>query len=183
VRAGGLDDAAGAIHRLAEPQDAPRTSNTKGRSQSLKRRAANLSVGTRRPLAKGIMTTADLRHSTTPVSGTPLPRCSNRPRRAPVIAAGEGFDRQRRPAYLDGVSSLWCNVHGHRVQKLTGHLRPARALAHDAPGTVQTCRRSLAAELVRRAPRDSTASSADNGSTAVEALDATSTTGSQACGA
>ena len=36
---------------------------------------------------------------------------------APIILRGEGFDLidaggQR---YLDGISSLWCNVHGHAV--------------------------------------------------------------------
>src|SRR3990167_8776768 len=37
-----------------------------------------------------------------------------------VIEKGEGnylVDTQGR-RYLDGVSSLWCNVHGHRVKKL-----------------------------------------------------------------
>ena len=35
---------------------------------------------------------------------------------APVIERGEGawlFDTNGR-RYIDGVSSLWCNVHGHR---------------------------------------------------------------------
>ena len=42
-----------------------------------------------------------------------------------VIAAGEGnylIDREGR-RYLDGVSSLWCNVHGHRHPRLDRALR------------------------------------------------------------
>ena len=38
----------------------------------------------------------------------------------PIIAAGDGFyliDTGGR-RYLDGVSSLWCNVHGHRVPEI-----------------------------------------------------------------
>ena len=39
---------------------------------------------------------------------------------APVIVAGEGFDLidESGQRYLDGVSSLWCNVHGHRVPEI-----------------------------------------------------------------
>ena len=42
-----------------------------------------------------------------------------------VIARGEGsflFDEHGKK-YLDGVSSLWCNVHGHRHPKLDAALR------------------------------------------------------------
>jgi adenosylmethionine---8-amino-7-oxononanoate aminotransferase len=42
-----------------------------------------------------------------------------------VIAAGDGnylIDREGR-RYLDGVSSLWCNVHGHRHPRLDRALR------------------------------------------------------------
>src|SRR5687768_840119 len=39
---------------------------------------------------------------------------------SPVIRAADGFDlidvNGRR--YLDGISSLWCNVHGHRVPEI-----------------------------------------------------------------
>src|SRR5438552_9573564 len=42
-----------------------------------------------------------------------------------VITSGEGFylidsDGNR---YLDGVSSLWCNVHGHRVPEIDNAIR------------------------------------------------------------
>ncbi|NLF33010.1 MAG: adenosylmethionine--8-amino-7-oxononanoate transaminase [Planctomycetes bacterium] len=42
-----------------------------------------------------------------------------------VIERGEGFcliDTEGR-RYIDGVSSLWCNVHGHRVAELDAALR------------------------------------------------------------
>ena len=37
-----------------------------------------------------------------------------------IIEAGEGFfliDTEGKK-YIDGVSSLWCNVHGHKVKKI-----------------------------------------------------------------
>lgn len=44
---------------------------------------------------------------------------------APIIAAADGFDLidvdGRR--YLDGISSLWCNVHGHRVPQIDDAIR------------------------------------------------------------
>jgi len=42
-----------------------------------------------------------------------------------IIERGEGFyliDTDGR-RYIDGVSSLWCNVHGHRVAELDGAIR------------------------------------------------------------
>lgn len=44
---------------------------------------------------------------------------------APIIADADGFDLidadgQR---YLDGISSLWCNVHGHRVPEIDDAIR------------------------------------------------------------
>src|SRR5262245_60186989 len=44
---------------------------------------------------------------------------------APIIERGDGFDLidtdGRR--YLDGISSLWCNVHGHRVPEIDAAIR------------------------------------------------------------
>jgi len=39
---------------------------------------------------------------------------------APVIVSADGFDLvdESGARYLDGVSSLWCNVHGHRVPEI-----------------------------------------------------------------
>ena len=42
-----------------------------------------------------------------------------------IIERGEGnllVDRQGRK-YIDGVSSLWCNLHGHRRQELDDALK------------------------------------------------------------
>ena len=90
-----------------------------------------------------------------------------------VIAAGEGnylVDTEGR-RYLDGVSSLWCNVHGHRHPRLDAALRAQLdriahstflGLAHE-PGI------RLAAELLEVAPRGlSRVFYSDSGSTAVE---------------
>lgn len=44
---------------------------------------------------------------------------------APIIERGEGFflfDTDGR-SYLDGISSLWCNVHGHRVPEIDAAIR------------------------------------------------------------
>ncbi len=90
-----------------------------------------------------------------------------------VIARGEGnflIDREGR-RYLDGVSSLWCNVHGHRHPRLDRALRDQLdRLAHStflglthAPGI------QLAAELLAVAPPSlSRVFYSDSGSTAVE---------------
>ena len=39
---------------------------------------------------------------------------------APIIVQGDGFDLidSKGNRYLDGISSLWCNVHGHRVPEI-----------------------------------------------------------------
>lgn len=81
-------------------------------------------------------------------------------------------------AYLDGVSSLWCNVHGHRHPKLDAALREqldkvahTTALgASNVPGIL------LAKRLVDLAPQDTTEAKSlrhvfftDAGATAVEA--------------
>lgn len=90
-----------------------------------------------------------------------------------VITAGEGnflVDEEGR-RYLDGVSSLWCNVHGHRHPRLDAALAAqAQRLAHSTflglshePGV------RLAAALVEVAPPGLTrVFYSDSGSTAVE---------------
>ncbi len=90
-----------------------------------------------------------------------------------VIAAGDGnflIDTDGR-RYLDGVSSLWCNVHGHRHPRLDRALQDQAAkLAHSTflglshePGI------RLAADLLDVAPRSlSRVFYSDSGSTAVE---------------
>jgi adenosylmethionine-8-amino-7-oxononanoate aminotransferase len=44
---------------------------------------------------------------------------------APIIADADGFDLIDVDGrkYLDGISSLWCNVHGHRVPEIDGAVR------------------------------------------------------------
>lgn len=91
-----------------------------------------------------------------------------------IIERGEGpylFDLQGR-RYLDGVSSLWCNVHGHRRHELDVALR--RQLNHVAHTTLLGLAHPAAIMLARRlveiAPAGLTkVFFSDNGSTAVEA--------------
>jgi adenosylmethionine-8-amino-7-oxononanoate aminotransferase len=92
----------------------------------------------------------------------------------PVIAAGEGFyliDTEGR-RYLDGISSLWCNVHGHRVPEIDGAIRKQLdSIAHSTLlGLANVPSIRLASELVRLAPAGlNHVFFSDNGSTAVEA--------------
>lgn len=91
----------------------------------------------------------------------------------PVIAAAEGFhliDAEGR-RYLDGVSSLWCNVHGHRVVELDAAVRAQLdQVAHSTLlglGNVPSI--ELARELVVRAPAGlSKVFYSDSGATSVE---------------
>jgi adenosylmethionine-8-amino-7-oxononanoate aminotransferase len=72
------------------------------------------------------MTTADLRHLDKQHVWHPFTHMSLWLEDEPlVIAAGDGMylvdsDGNR---YLDGVSSLWCNVHGHRVPHIDAAVR------------------------------------------------------------
>ncbi len=62
---------------------------------------------------------------TTTTSGTFAPMQAYRTEAAPIIEAAEGFqliDVEGR-RYLDGISSLWCNVHGHRVLEIDNAIR------------------------------------------------------------
>ncbi|QDT65831.1 L-Lysine-8-amino-7-oxononanoate aminotransferase [Calycomorphotria hydatis] len=68
----------------------------------------------------------------------------------PVITHGEGFeliDEEGR-RYLDGVSSLWCNVHGHRVPELDQAVK--EQLDHIAHTTLLGLRNDRAEELANR---------------------------------
>ena len=90
-----------------------------------------------------------------------------------VIAAAEGnelIDTEGH-RYLDGVSSLWCNVHGHRHPAIDAAVRAQLdRMAHSTLlglGSVPSI--ELAAELVKIAPRGLTrVFYSDSGSTAVE---------------
>lgn len=92
----------------------------------------------------------------------------------PVIIAGEGFELididGRR--YLDGVSNLWCNVHGHRVPELDAalHAQVDRIAHSTLLGFGNTESIALARELVAVAPSGlNHVFYSDDGSTAVEA--------------
>lgn len=93
---------------------------------------------------------------------------------APIIAAAEGFElidvEGRR--YLDGISSLWCNVHGHRVPEIDAAIRAQLdSVGHTTLlGLSSVPSIQLAAELVRRAPPGlNKVFYSDSGATAVEA--------------
>lgn len=75
---------------------------------------------------------------------------------APVIAAADGFflfDTAGRK-YLDGHSSLWCNIHGHRVPEIDTAIREQLdRVAHSTLlGLGNTPSIELAEELLNRAP-------------------------------
>ncbi|MFO0945936.1 MAG: adenosylmethionine--8-amino-7-oxononanoate transaminase [Planctomycetota bacterium] len=92
----------------------------------------------------------------------------------PIIAAADGFfliDTEGK-RYLDGVSSLWCNVHGHRVPEIDQAIRDQLdQVGHSTLlglGNVPSIQ--LAEQLVRRAPRGlDKVFYSDSGATAVEA--------------
>ena len=90
-----------------------------------------------------------------------------------VIESGDGFylidtDCNR---YIDGVSSLWCNVHGHRVRKIDDAIRTQLdKIAHSTLlGLGQTQSIELAEKLVQIAPVPlEKVFYSDSGATAVE---------------
>jgi adenosylmethionine-8-amino-7-oxononanoate aminotransferase len=90
-----------------------------------------------------------------------------------VIERGEGvylFDTEGR-RYLDGVSSLWCNVHGHRHPTLDAAVRAQlEQVAHTTLlGVTHPAAVELARRLVERAPAGLTrVFFSDDGATAVE---------------
>ena len=90
-----------------------------------------------------------------------------------VISAGEGTDlvdvEGRR--YIDGVSSLWCNVHGHRHPGIDQAIRDQLdRIAHSTMlGLTHGPAAELAGRLVEIAPpRLSRVFYSDSGSTAAE---------------
>jgi len=97
----------------------------------------------------------------------------HRTENVPIIESGDGFflidvDGRR---YLDGVSSLWCNVHGHHVPELDQAVKDQlEKVSHSTLlglGSVPSI--ELAGELVKRAPEGLTkVFYSDSGSTAVE---------------
>ncbi len=92
---------------------------------------------------------------------------------APIITDAEGFeliDADGR-RYLDGISSLWCNVHGHRVPEIDSAVR--RQLDRVAHSTLLGLSGEpsirLARALVERTPEQLTrVFYSDSGATSVE---------------
>jgi adenosylmethionine---8-amino-7-oxononanoate aminotransferase len=90
-----------------------------------------------------------------------------------IIERAEGFYLidQDGNAYLDGVSSLWCNVHGHRVPELDEAIRgQLDRVAHSTLlGLASEPAIRLARKLVELAPRGlDRVFFSDSGATAVE---------------
>lgn len=92
---------------------------------------------------------------------------------APIITDADGFhliDAGGR-RYLDGISSLWCNVHGHRVPEIDAAIRDQLdRVAHSTLlGMSSGPSIELARALVERAPAGlSRVFYSDSGATAVE---------------
>jgi adenosylmethionine-8-amino-7-oxononanoate aminotransferase len=90
-----------------------------------------------------------------------------------VIERGEGFyliDTESR-RYIDGVSSLWCNVHGHGVREIDDAIRiQLDQVAHSTLlGLGQSRSIELAERLIRIAPTGlGKVFYSDSGATAVE---------------
>ncbi len=101
------------------------------------------------------------------------PMQSYREEKPPIIERGEGFhlidlDGRR---YIDGFSSLWCNVHGHHVPAIDQAIRDQLDLVSHSTllGHAQVRSIELAQQLVRLAPPGLTkVFYSDSGSTAVE---------------
>jgi len=75
---------------------------------------------------------------------------------APVIVAADGFELIDADGnrYLDGHSSLWCNIHGHRVPEIDAAIRAQLdRVAHSTLlGLANQPSIELAEALVQRAP-------------------------------
>ncbi|WP_437201381.1 adenosylmethionine--8-amino-7-oxononanoate transaminase [Planctomicrobium sp. SH664] len=101
------------------------------------------------------------------------PMSAFREEQVPIIERGDGFDLVdvdgRR--YLDGISSLWCNIHGHRVPEIDraiqdqlGRISHTTLLGLSSVPSIE-----LARELVEITPPGlSKVFYSDSGSTAVE---------------
>lgn len=90
-----------------------------------------------------------------------------------VIESGDGFyliDTEGN-RYIDGVSSLWCNIHGHRVKKIDDAIKgQLDKIAHSSLlGLAQTKSIELAEKLIAIAPKNlKKVFYSDSGATAVE---------------
>jgi len=90
-----------------------------------------------------------------------------------LIVGGEGFELidQEGRRFIDGFSSLWCNLHGHRVEAIDNAIRAQLdQIAHATLlGHAQTASIELAERLVRLSPEPlKKVFYSDSGATAVE---------------
>ncbi|MCH7686925.1 MAG: adenosylmethionine--8-amino-7-oxononanoate transaminase [Planctomycetes bacterium] len=93
---------------------------------------------------------------------------------APIIQRGDGFTLidTEGEHYLDGISSLWCNIHGHRVEQIDRAIRDQlEQIGHSTLlGLGNQPSIELAHELVLRTPNGlNKVFYSDSGATAVEA--------------
>jgi adenosylmethionine-8-amino-7-oxononanoate aminotransferase len=101
------------------------------------------------------------------------PMLAYRTENAPIIVSGDGFfltDVQGQ-RFLDGISSLWCNVHGHRVPEIDEAIRDQldRVSHSTLLGLSSVPSIELARKLVSLAPPGlSKVFYSDSGATAVE---------------
>lgn len=90
-----------------------------------------------------------------------------------IIESGEGFyliDTEGN-RYIDGISSLWCNVHGHRVEKIDDAIKEQLdKIAHSTLlGLGQTKSIELAEKLIAVSPKNlKKVFYSDSGATSVE---------------
>lgn len=78
------------------------------------------------------------------------PMTAHRREETPIIVEADGFDLidAEGSRYLDGISSLWCNVHGHRVPQIDAAVR--QQLDRVAHSTLLGLSSDVATELARR---------------------------------
>lgn len=101
------------------------------------------------------------------------PMEAHRQEQTPIIVEADGFDLIDADGnrYLDGISSLWCNVHGHRVSEIDEAIR--QQLDRVAHTTLLGLSSAPSAELAHRLVQISPAGLnqvfySDSGATAVE---------------
>jgi len=102
------------------------------------------------------------------------PMSAHRQEEPPIIVEGDGFDLIDVDGvrYLDGISSLWCNVHGHRVREIDNAIR--RQLDRVSHTTLLGLSSDVSIQLARRLVEITPDSLtkvfySDSGATAVEA--------------
>lgn len=101
------------------------------------------------------------------------PMSAYRTEDAPIMVRGEGFDLidVQGHRYLDGISSLWCNVHGHAVPEIDAAVRhQLDRVAHSTLlGLSGEPSIRLARAIVKRAPEGlNKVFYSDSGATSVE---------------